>query len=128
MFTKSLEPGAVSTNWKLANPTPLFKSNRHNLPTNYKPIAVLTSACKALEALVGDAFLIYLCAEKFLVPNMTFIEVARVQQTSCQLLIVGRGRLLITREWVLRIMILLKRSAALPCKLHHLNVRGILLQ
>ena len=53
LFNLSLE-GIVSSEWKEANITPLFKKGSRNKPENYRPVSLTSVVCKFLETLIRD--------------------------------------------------------------------------
>jgi len=52
LYNLSLERGAVPDNLKIAKVIPLFKKGEHALPSNYRPISLLSIFNKLLLKLV----------------------------------------------------------------------------
>lgn len=52
IFNYSLSRGAVPRCWKQANVCPIFKAGDPSVPSNYRPISLLSSLSKVLERLV----------------------------------------------------------------------------
>ena len=59
-FRKSLEHGQVPSMWKLGVVTPVYKGGRRDLPSNYRPIALLPILSKVMESIIGDQLMRYL--------------------------------------------------------------------
>ena len=55
IFSLSLSSGTVPESWKLANVSPVFKSGDRTDPSNYRPVALTSIACKMMESLVASA-------------------------------------------------------------------------
>jgi hypothetical protein len=54
IYTKSMEEGAVPSDWKEANVTPIFKTGAKSQPSNYRPVSLTSVACKMMESLIRD--------------------------------------------------------------------------
>ncbi len=52
LFNKSLQEGVYPNNWKLANVMPLFKKGQPNLPSNYRPISLISCIGKVMERII----------------------------------------------------------------------------
>ena len=52
LFNLSLEEGTVSSEWKEANITPLFKKGSRNKPENYIPVSLTSIVCKLIQTLI----------------------------------------------------------------------------
>ena len=52
IINTSLSVGVMPLHWKQAKVIPLYKSGDKSLPSNYRPIAILSSASKIIEKLV----------------------------------------------------------------------------
>ena len=55
LFNKSLRLGSVSTDWKLANVVPVFKSDSKEHAENYRPISLLCLVSKVMERCVFNS-------------------------------------------------------------------------
>ena len=52
LFNRSLEKCQVPVTWKDANVSPIYKKDEKSLPSNYRPISLLSSIGKAMERCV----------------------------------------------------------------------------
>ena len=52
LFNLSLRKSQFPSSWKEANVVPLFKKGEHKLPSNYRPISLLSSIGKLMERIV----------------------------------------------------------------------------
>ena len=67
LFNKSLSTGAVPSEWKLSNITPVFKGKGDPYcVANYRPISLLSLPSKVLERIVHNRLLKYLLANNIL--------------------------------------------------------------
>ena len=66
LFNLSLEEGIVSSEWKEANITPLFKKGSRNKPENYRPVSLTSVVCKLLETLIRDHMVEFLVKHKLI--------------------------------------------------------------
>ena len=62
----SLKEGVVSSEWKEANITPLFKKGSRNKSDNYRPVSLTSVICKLLERLIKDHMVDFLIWHKLL--------------------------------------------------------------
>ena len=60
IFNKSISTGIVPDVFKVSRVTPVFKSGTLSDPSNYRPIATLSSFSKALERVIYDQLIQYL--------------------------------------------------------------------
>ena len=63
IINTSFSSGSVPEQWKIARITPLYKGGNTELPTNYRPISILSTLAKIAEALMYNRLNSYL--EKF---------------------------------------------------------------
>jgi len=49
IFNQSLDSETLPRDWKSANITPVFKKGNRNLASNYRPVSLVSVACKLLE-------------------------------------------------------------------------------
>ncbi|MFZ2537549.1 MAG: reverse transcriptase family protein, partial [Oscillospiraceae bacterium] len=54
IFNKSLDSGALPSNWKLANIVPIYKKGDRTSPGNYRPISLTAISCKIMEKLLKN--------------------------------------------------------------------------
>ena len=54
IFNYSLNTGAVPSNWKMANVTPLFKKGDHSQPNNYQSISLTSIVSKLLKLILSS--------------------------------------------------------------------------
>jgi ribonuclease HI len=73
LFTTSLRQGKLPAHWKLAKIVPLKKGNKddYTLPKNYRPISLLATLGKVMEAVVATR-ISYLIEVHKLLPNNHF--------------------------------------------------------
>ena len=51
-FNRSLDQGYFPSSWKEANVTPIYKKDDKSLPSNYRPISLLSQSAKVMERCV----------------------------------------------------------------------------
>ena len=61
IFNKSLHQGIYPTQWKYANVIPIYKSKETFLPSNYRPVSLLSTISKVFERCVFKYLNTYLC-------------------------------------------------------------------
>ena len=54
LFAKSLDEGALPQCWKEGIVTPVFKKGKKHIPGNYRPVSLISVACKMMEQLVRN--------------------------------------------------------------------------
>ena len=69
IYNNCLKYNFVPHQWKESIITPIFKKGDRRLPTNYRPIALTSSFCRILEAIVSDNMLCHLSLNNLLLPN-----------------------------------------------------------
>ena len=57
IFTTSLREGHLPLSWKEGNITPIFKKGKRQVPGNYRPISVTSTAGKCMERIVRNAII-----------------------------------------------------------------------
>ena len=70
LFTVCFETGVVPTDWLRTNVTLIYKgsgSTQH--PTNYRPVSLISAACKVMERCVKDAILKHLLDNSLISPH-----------------------------------------------------------
>ena len=60
MFNLSLKTATLSSDWKKANITPIFKKGSKHSPANYRPISLTSIVIKTLERLIHSKVLDFL--------------------------------------------------------------------
>ena len=81
---KSLSLGILSTDWKLAEVTALYKKGSKSDRGNYRPISLTSVCCKILEQLIRDDLMAYLLGNDLI--SNTQYEFVKGRSTSLQLL------------------------------------------
>lgn len=73
LFTTSLRQGKLPSHWKVAKIVPLKKGNKddYTLSKNYRPISLLATLGKVMEAVIATRIL-YLAEVHKLLPNNHF--------------------------------------------------------
>ena len=66
IFNLSLSPGILPDKIKIAKVSPIFKTDKKDLLTNYQPISVLPCLSKILERIMYDRLYNYLTENKIL--------------------------------------------------------------
>lgn len=54
IFNKSLESGEVTTQWRRAHVSPIFKKGDKKQSENWRPVSLTCVVCKSMESLVRD--------------------------------------------------------------------------
>jgi hypothetical protein len=57
LFRCSITSGDVPVEWLKANVTPIYKTGKPDLPTNYRPVSLSSCICKVMETIVKDFLL-----------------------------------------------------------------------
>ena len=68
LFNRSLEQGYFPTVWKQGNVCPLYKKDDKSLPSNYRPITLLSILGKTMERCVHKYLYNYVIANQILTP------------------------------------------------------------
>ena len=66
IFTKSLAEGTLPQNWKEGNITPIFKKGLKHLPGNYRPVSLISVACKMMEKLARNEVMAHMIRNNLL--------------------------------------------------------------
>ena len=66
LFNKSLHERVFPDQWKIAYVIPLFKSGDKSLPSNYRPVSLLSCVSKLLEKIVFKNIFNHLHGNKLL--------------------------------------------------------------
>ena len=66
IFKKSFTTDILLECWKKSIVSPVYKKGNPPLATNYRPIALTSIACKAMEALIKDVLLKHLTSKNLL--------------------------------------------------------------
>lgn len=67
LFSKSMESGAVPSDWLKANVTSVFKKGSKHLVANYRPISLTAVPCKILEHIIFHNIMAHLDSNNILV-------------------------------------------------------------
>ncbi|MCG8077783.1 MAG: reverse transcriptase family protein, partial [Candidatus Thiodiazotropha taylori] len=68
VYNRSLAQGYFPPQWKEANLTPIFKKDDKSLPSNYRPISLLSSVGKVMERCVHKHLYNYVITHQILTP------------------------------------------------------------
>ncbi|XP_047145890.1 uncharacterized protein LOC124818843 [Hydra vulgaris] len=68
IYRKSIETGNISSKWKEANTTPIFKNGNTTDPLN-RPVSLTSLPCKVMEAFIKEAIMTHLMENKLLSKN-----------------------------------------------------------
>ena len=68
IFNRSLDQGYFPSSWKEANVTPLYKKDDKSLPSNYRPISLLSQSAKVMERCVHKHLYNYVISNHILTP------------------------------------------------------------
>jgi hypothetical protein len=66
LFNKSLREKVFPSDWKIAHVIPLFKNGDKSLPSNYRPISLLSYVSKVLEKIIFKHVFNHLLENKLL--------------------------------------------------------------
>ena len=68
IFNRSLQQGYFPSAWKTANVSPIHKKDEKSLPSNYRPIPLLSSPGKVMERCVHKHLYNYVTSHQLLTP------------------------------------------------------------
>ena len=68
VFNRSLAQGYFPTSWKDANLSPIHKKDEKSLPSNYRPISLLSSVGKTMERCVHKYLYNYITSHQMITP------------------------------------------------------------
>ena len=68
VFNRSLEQRYFPNSWKEANVSPIFKTDEKSLPSNYRPISLLSQAGKVMERCIHKYLYNYIVSNQILTP------------------------------------------------------------
>ena len=68
IFNRSLDQGYFPSSWKEANVTPIYKKDDKSLPSNYRPISLLSQSAKVMERCVHKYLYNYVISNHILTP------------------------------------------------------------
>ena len=71
IFNSSISKGIFPNDWKCARVTPIFKSDLHSDPSNYRPISILPIVARLFERIIFDQFYDYLMMNNLLAPEQS---------------------------------------------------------
>uniref|UniRef100_A0A0X3PTK8 Reverse transcriptase domain-containing protein n=1 Tax=Schistocephalus solidus TaxID=70667 RepID=A0A0X3PTK8_SCHSO len=52
IFESSMEAGALPTEWKIANITPIYKGGERTSPNSFRPVSLTSICCKMMEKII----------------------------------------------------------------------------
>ena len=130
LFTMSMQTGELPKDWRRANITPLFKKGDKNIPSNYRPVCLISIVVKTLERLIHNRI------SEFLNTNNKLVSFQHGFRRghSCQTQLLST-----VHDWVKSIdskasshVVFLDFCKAVPhrrllLKLEHIGIRGTLL-
>lgn len=132
LFWLSLDTGQLPSDWRQATVSPIFKKGSRALPSNYRPISLLSCTSKVLESIVSAQ--LYNHISKHLPSNQsgfrrkdgTAPQLARIVHTISQAL--DNGQIVLSCFYDLSKAFDRVWHAGLIAKLEHLGVSGRLLR
>ncbi|MCG8113232.1 MAG: reverse transcriptase domain-containing protein, partial [Candidatus Thiodiazotropha taylori] len=68
IFNRSLQQGYFPSDWKYANISPIHKKDDKSIPSNYRPISLLSSTGKVMERCVHKHLYNYVISHQLLTP------------------------------------------------------------
>ena len=71
LFSRSLEQCYFLVTWKDANVSPIYKKDEKSLPSNYRPISLLSSLSKAMERCVHKHLYNYVIDDDLITPLLS---------------------------------------------------------
>ena len=71
LFNQSLNTSSVPSSWKISNVCPVFKPGDPSLPSNYRPVSLLSSIDKVLERVIFKHVYNYLKDIDFFTPHQS---------------------------------------------------------
>ena len=71
LFNQSLNTSSVPSSWKISNVCPVFKSGDPAIPSNYRPVSLLSSIDKVLERIILKHVYNYLKDTDFFTPHQS---------------------------------------------------------
>ena len=80
IFNQSVNSGQLSSDWLMANITPVFKKGNRSCLTNYRPISLTSLCCKTLEHIIFHSIMEHLQINNVLIENQHGFRV----DDSCQ--------------------------------------------
>ena len=94
LFTRSLNEGIFPDSWKIAQVTPIFKKGDKSLPSNYRPVSLLSCCGKLFERIIFkhtynfllDNNLLYKYQSGFLPNHSTVYQLIDIYHHICQAL------------------------------------------
>ena len=69
LYNKSMREGAVPSDWKKANVTPIFKKGSKTDPGNYRPVSLTSIPCRVMEACMRDKIVQHLEQNRLINPS-----------------------------------------------------------
>ena len=95
VFNRSLQQGYFPSDWKTANISPIHKKDEKSLPSNYRPISLLSSPGKVMERCVHKHLYNYVTSDQLLTPlqsgfvqgDSTTYQLLHTYHTFCEALI-----------------------------------------
>ena len=95
LFNRSLQQGYFPSSWKDANVTPIYKKEDKSLPSNYRPISLLSTVGKTMERCVHKHIFNYISRKIYLLPFHLDLFQETLLLISCSIFITRSVKLLI---------------------------------
>ena len=86
IFNRSLQQGYFPSDWKTASVLPIHKKEEKSLPSNYRPISLLSSPGKVMERCVHKHLYNYVTSHQLLTPLQSGLSKATPQHINCYIL------------------------------------------
>ena len=64
-----MRTGRLPSEWKKTNITPIYKSGKKSIPSNYRPINLSSVPSKIMESIIKDALLQHLIENELILPS-----------------------------------------------------------
>ena len=98
VFNRSLVQGYFPTSWKDANLSPIHKKDEKSLPSNYRPISLLSSVGKTMERCVHKYLYNYITSHQMITPfqsgfvqgDSTIYQLLHTYHTFCEAIDSGK--------------------------------------
>lgn len=133
LFEASLHQGKIPHSWKTADVSPIFKKGDRHRPENYRPISLTSIICKLLEHVVHKQIISHLDTNGLLTDRQFGFRKKRSCESQLLLTVNDLAEGLRDKEQVDAILLDFSKAfdrvphERLLLKLHHLGVRGVLL-
>ena len=69
IYNYSIKHNTVPTQWKQSTVVPIYKKGDRTVPSNYRPVALTSSFCRVLEAIISSSILNHLFSNNLLLSS-----------------------------------------------------------